>query len=315
MSISSIARLRSRYVSMIAFFSVLITLVLFLIGFSLRVLKDVPFRQAFVVTANPMRIISWDRQRTAMQIVSIPTDILIDGAFGYGQYSLSALSALDALDHKDGSLLVQSVSQAVGVPISGAIFVDSTESEASVLDSLKIIFSWRSIGGRVLGRIGTTISVSDWIHIVLILHTLGTDNVEVLDLSSAVSDIVRADGVLIRILDPQKVDYILGNSLHDGKMRDENKTITIINTTSIVGIGSSIARIIGRFGIQVVSVGNESLKIVQCELETDKRTKLTKTYLFLKSYFGCEEKLLSGEEDDESSVSDITLRIGSSNAK
>ena len=137
MSISPIARLRSRYVSLIAVLSVLITLVIFLIGFSLRVLKDVPFRQAFVVTTNPMRIISWDRQRTAMQIVSLPKDILIDGAFGYGQYSLSALSALDALDHKNGLLLIQSVAQAVGVPISGAIFVDSTESEASALDSLK----------------------------------------------------------------------------------------------------------------------------------------------------------------------------------
>ena len=56
-----------------------------------------------------------------MQRVSlIPKDILIDGVFGYGQYSLSALSALDALDHKNG-FLIQSVAQAVGVPISGAI--------------------------------------------------------------------------------------------------------------------------------------------------------------------------------------------------
>jgi len=311
-SISSIARLRTRYVSLISFLLVLISLILFLIGFSLRVLKDVPFRQAFVVTTNPMRIISWDRQRTAMQIVSIPKDILIDGAFGYGQYSLTALEALDVLDHKDGVLLVQSLAQAVGVPISGAIFVDSTESEASALDSLKKIFSWRSIAGRVFGRIGSTISVSDWIHIVLILHALGTNDAEVIDLSSATSDVVRADGMVIRILDPQKVDFILGNSLHDANIRSENKTITIINTTSIVGIGSSIARIISRFGIQVVSVGNESLKVVQCELETDKSTKLTKTYQFLKSYLGCEEKLLSGED---SGVSDITLRIGSSQAE
>lgn len=311
MSISPIARLRSRYVSLIAVLSVLITLVIFLIGFSVRVLKDVPFRQAFVVTTNPMRIISWDRQRTAMQIVSLPKDILIEGAFGYGQYSLTALEALDVLDHKDGLLLIQSVAQAVGVPISGAIIVDSTESEASALDSLKKIFSWRSIAGRVFGRIGTTISVSDWIHIVLILHALGTDDVEVLDLSSATGDVARADGVVIRILDPQKVDFILANSLHDAKIRDENKTITIINTTSIVGIGSSIARIISRFGIQVVSVGNQSQQIVQCELETDKSTKLTKTYQFLKSYLGCEEKLLNGE----SGVSDITLRIGSSYAE
>lgn len=308
MSISPLARLRSRYVSLIAVISVLITLVIFLTGFSLRVLKDVPFRQAFVVTTNPTRIISWDRQRTAMQIVSIPKDILLDGAFGYGQYSLTALEALDVLDHKDGLLLVQSLAQAVGVPISGAIFVDSTELETSALDSLKKIFSWRSIGGRVFGRIGTTISVSDWIHIVLILHALGTDDVEVLDLTSATTEVSRADGVMVRILDPQKVDFILGNSLHDAKIRDENKTITIINTTSIVGIGSNIARILSRFGIQVVSVGNESQQIVQCELETDKYTKLTKTYQFLKSYLGCEEKLSSGE----SGVSDITLRIGSS---
>ena len=132
----------------------------------------------------------------------------------------------------------------------------------------------------MFGRIGTTISVSDWIHIVLILHALGTDDVEVLDLKSATSDVVRADGVMVRMLDPQKVDFILENSLHDAKIRSENKTVTIINTTAIVGIGSSIARIISRFGIQVVSVGNESLKIVECELETDKSTKLTKTYQF-----------------------------------
>ena len=141
----------------------------------------------------------------------------------------------------------------------------------------------------MFGRIGTTISVSDWIHIVLILHALGTDDVEVLDLKSATSDVVRADGGWSGCLIIKKSGLYLEKFTSRRKNGSENKTVTIINTTAIVGIGSSIARIISRFGIQVVSVGNESLKIVECELETDKSTKLTKTYQFLKSYLGCEE--------------------------
>mgnify|MGYP001612853930 FL=1 len=273
---------------------------------SMRVLKAVPFRQAFVIATDPMRIISWDTTRTALQVVSMPSDILISGAFGYGQYALSAIQTLDTLDHKNGMLLSQSVSQAVGMPITGAIFTKSFPPDTPVLDTLKRHFSWRSIGQRLVGRVGTTVSFSDWIHIVLLVHTLGTDDVEVLNLATAVTQMSRPDGVTVRVLDPQKVDYILGNSFHDTKLRNENKTVTIINTTTVFGIGSHIARMVNRFGIQVVSVGNQTEQIDNCQLETDKKTKNSLTYQFLKAYFRCSETLGLGESE----VSDITLRLG-----
>ena len=307
MRISSLARVRARYSSSIIFVSLGVLFLAFVMMSSVRIFKDAPFRQAFVVTTDPMRIITWDKKRTAVQIVSVPSDILIDGALGYGQYALSALWTLDTLDRHNGILLSNSVAQALGIPITDVIFTDMPNSEFPVLDSMKKLFSWSSIARRLFGRVGTTISVSDWVHIVFIVHTLRTDDMEVLDLSMATADVLRPDGTVVRVLDPQKVDYILGNSLHDQALRNENKTVTIINTTSVIGIGSSLARIINRFGIQVVSVTTESEIIDTCQIQTDKKTRESLTFQFLKMYLLCEEKI----SDDISGQSDITLRIGS----
>ncbi len=270
-----------------------------------------PFRQAFVITTEPLRILSWDKSRIALQVVSIPSDILISGAFGYGQYSLVAMRTLDTMDHKNGQLLSESVAQAVGVPITGTIITESQSSDRPVLESLKKIFSWRSIGVRIVGRIGTTVSLSDWIHLVFMVHALGTDDIEVLNLTSAVNDLVRPDGTTVHVLDSEKVDYIVGNTLHDARLRNENKTVTIINTTMVFGIGSKVARMINRFGIQVVSVGNEAQAITHCELATDNRTRSSLTYKFLKVYFKCRDTDVAGD----SAVSDITIRLGSSIAE
>lgn len=302
-----VVTLRTRHTSRIVFLSVAVIVTFILIGSFVRVLQDVPFRQAFVLSSDPMRIISWDKDRLAMQIVSLPADILISGALGYGQYSLGALSTLDTLDHKNGLLLGQSVAQAFGIPIKGVIFLDAMAVQPSVVSSLKKQFSWRSLVSRLFGRVGTTVSFADWIHIVFVVHALGTDDIELVDLSTAVSDVVRPDGVSVRVFDQQKADYIIGNTLHDAKLRNENKTVTIINTTTSIGIGSQVARMINRFGIQVVSVGNDAEMIANCQLQTmDQKIKTSLTYQFLKAYFGCSEKVLV--EDGE--VSDITLRLG-----
>lgn len=312
MSHASFARVRKYYGARMATLGVGVVVFLVVamgIGASL---KGAPFRQAFVVSTDPVRIISWDSSKTAMHVVSIPSEILIQGALGYGQYALSALKTLDGLDHKQGILFSESIGQALGVPISGTVFPTvMLKADVKPLDALKKVFSWGSIGKRLFHRIDTTASLADWIHIVFVIHTLGESDVEILNLASAVSDTTRPDGITVHVLDPQKVDYILGNNLNDIRLRQENKTVTIINTTNVLGIGSQIARMMNRFGIQVVSVGNQAELIEQCQLETDKKTKKSLTYQFLKAYYQCTEKSISSESD----VSDIILRLGSKNAE
>lgn len=308
---SIIVRFRLRYISLISVSVFALILVIFGCSLLLHGFKNAPFRQAFVITTDPMRIISWDTSQTALQVVSLPSDILIQGALGYGEYSLSAMKTLDAMDHKNGELLRQSLAQSIGVPITGVVILDSNvPKKASDLESLKILFSWRSILLRLFGRIGTTISFADWIHSVFVVHAINSDDIKLSDLSLAVSDTVRADGTTVHVLDTQKVDYILATALHDAKLRTENKTVTVINTTSVLGIGSNVARMISRFGIQVVTVGNEADAIGTCQLQTDQKMKQSLTYQFLKSYFGCTEKL----KKPDGEVSDITLRIGTAYA-
>lgn len=306
---SSVVRFRLRNISWINYVVSVILLLVFSVVL-VRGLKDALYRQAFVLTTDPVRIISWEKQRIAMQIVSIPKNVEISGVLGYGKYSLSAMQSLDLMDRKNGILLGQSLSQTTGIPIKGVIFTDEkTIQGESELSTLRRIFSWSSIVSRLIGRVGESIPFTDWMHIVFAVHSLGSDDLQVLDLSLAVSDSTRPDGEVIQVMDPLKVDYILGNALHDARIRNEYKTLTIINTTTVLGIGANLARIVNRFGIQVVSVDSESEPLTSCQIQTNKQTKNTLTYQFLKEYLHCDEQLIS---DDDNGVSDITLRIGTS---
>ena len=78
-------------------------------------------RETYVVVSDPMIVLSWSPAEKELTRIFIPSDIAADGTHGYGTYTLAAFWRLGEIDKKDGTVLSETFSEALGIPIDGYI--------------------------------------------------------------------------------------------------------------------------------------------------------------------------------------------------
>jgi len=253
------------------------------------VVSGSPFRQTVVVVGSPTHVISFDAKMRSITAVDVPDDALISAAMGYGQYTLRALVSLDTIDHRKGRLITDSVTNALGIPISGHVFSrDHTDGKIDI-QQIRKIFSLPSIIAILADRSSTSIPWQEWVRLVFAVFRLPADALRVVDLTPAITTITSPDGNLMSLLDESRVDYLLDTNFFDAGLRAEGVTVAVYNTTNTPSVGLRASRLLARVGLQLVFVGNSEPEAKRCLITGSSEHLSTKTARFIRQYFHCDE--------------------------
>ncbi|KKW10763.1 MAG: hypothetical protein UY48_C0015G0002 [Candidatus Gottesmanbacteria bacterium GW2011_GWB1_49_7] len=273
-------------------------------------------RQTLVLVGSPMVIFSWDSRDRALTLVSLPADVAAEGTHGYGTYSLEAFWRLGEIDKKDGTVLAESVSEALGLPIDGYIGPKSglATHEADALTFAKQIFSPRNVVSYVGGQYRTNISLRSFVGLTWMLQVTKSERVIPQDFSrqpgAVAEDRILADGSHQWTLDAQALDTRLKGVFEDERVRREGVTVAVYNTTDMPSLGERAARLLTHIGVSVVSVGNDAPEVSACTVSGTKQTLTTVSAQVLESILGCVPI-----EVTEADRADLIVWIGKAYAK
>lgn len=265
-------------------------------------------RETYILVSDPMIVASWGRADRTLTLILLPSDIAAEGTHGYGTYSLAAFWRLGEIDKKDGTVLAESISETLGIPIDGYIGPKTGlfDYHNDALVTTKATFS--------LGkRYRTNIPFKKFIDLAWLLNFSRPGRVNTYDFtrnSSAVAqESVLPDGSSVRTLDPERVDGQLKTVFEDEQIRRESVTVAVYNTTEMPSLGGRVGRLLTNLGVSVVTVGNDTPEIDMCTLTGSDTALKSKSAQVIVSVLGC--KGVVGEV----SRADLILHIGNTYAK
>jgi len=270
--------------------------------------KENPYpRESFVVVGSPMTVYSWNPRDRSLLRISIPETVAAEGTHGYGTYSLAAFWRLGQIDKKDGSVLAESVSEALGIPVTGYI-----GAKTGVLTN--DIFTFAHSISYLRGVFLTNMSLPAFMHFVWLLRVAKPAHIDDYDFTHnpglIADDVVIADGSHQLILNPDRVDARLAHIFEDEAVRRETVTTAVYNTTEMQSLGSRVARLLSTLGVSVVYVGNDTQEVDACVVTGTKDALGKGSAKVIQSVLGCVLKEIS-----EPDRADLTVRIGKSYAK
>ena len=266
-----------------------------------------------LVASDPVTVWSWSKSDGSFTVVSVPSDTVIDSVHGHGNYSLSSLWKLGFIDREGGSLLTQSLSDALGVPIDA--FVGETKNELTPIKNAittgRRLFSIMHLPAFILGHYQTNMSATSFIPLALSLGGVRSDAVSFVDLGSkSISTVqIEPDGTKQHIVDVTNLDLATKGLFEDEKIRKEGISVTVYNTTNVPSLGNRAARLLTNIGVLVISVGNDEPAVNDCKLSGSQQALMSYTARVVTEMFHC--RALPSPNDQ----TDLTLRLGNQYAK
>lgn len=284
--------------------SVIVILLICFVWFGFRLASaPAPYRQSTILVGEKVHIVSWDAARSHVVLVDIPSSVVIEGTRGYGKYPLASLLKLDTIDRHGGKVFIESLSDALGLPLVGLTQISQRGSSEESVELLRQVFSWKS-----LFQVGSNRAVpwSTWASWVLAARSLKADQVETIHTTQVLADQQQPDGSIVSLFDAQRFDYLYGNLFTDTRIRTEGVTVSVYNTTGVPTLGQRAARILSQLGVSVVTVGNDESALSNCVLSGTGASLRSQTALFIRSYFQCQIK----QNDEAQGTSDLSLQLG-----
>lgn len=272
-------------------------------------------RETIVLVGNPTVLWSWNKRDNSFVLITLPSDTVIDAVHGYGAYSLEALWKLGEIDKKERNLLRQSLQEYIGIPISWYLGMKDQKTPVTAQDAKHIVrsyLSWQRLWSYVSGALHTNVSVTVYFSIIKSFLLSTPDKISVYDLTglNGIQEETLVDGSSIKKLNLGRFDEILGHAFDDEKLRNEQVSVAIYNTTDLPSVGQRIARLLGHMGIFVITVGNDNPEITDCTISASKEILHTQTAGFIRSLYHCKDLV-----DDGTVRADLLLRMGSQYAE
>ncbi len=272
-------------------------------------------RETYIIVSDPMVVVSWSHSDGTLTLISIPADIASEGTHGYGTYSLAAFWRLGEIDKKDGTVLSECISEALGIPIDGYIGPKTGMFSGGVdtFTTAKTMFSLQHSFGVFSGQYRTNIPLRKFTGLAWLFHYSRPDRVNTYDFtgnqSAVAEDVVLPDGSTQWVLDPQRIDSELTSVFEDDSVRLESVTAAVYNTTDMPSLGNRVGRLLTNLGVSVVTVGNDTPQVDRCEVTGSSRALKSKSAGVIVAVLGCKRVVGVG------SRADLIVRIGSAYAK
>ena len=276
---------------------------------------------SLVIISNPLLLVTFDKPEETASVISIPSNTFINVPYGYGSYKISSIYPLGELEPKRGGgrLLASTIESVFGVPVDGFIggkkgvfeniIINNKEDYLSVkmsLFSLKNLFNPFAVAGFVKSNINTNLSSYDILRLWLEFRNIRFDKVSVYNLShlDILSDEKLPDLSQVKIIDPDKLDKVLEGVFEDSKVREENLSIVVTNTSGVLGIAASCGRIIANMGAKLVATQTGDTANERCIIKGDAHSLKSYTATRLRRIWGCKEGKGSAGQGD------LTVTIG-----
>lgn len=259
-------------------------------------------RTTVLYLTDPVEVVSFEPLKRQWTRVQFPVDTHIAGIQGLGDYAIDSLWNIAATEGSPSAVVLGSITDELGVPVD--YFVGEKNNLWTKEHSF---FSKMSIFQKIRHTLETNISLPLYIALTRSFsstesHTMFT---AVLENGQGLVEKKLPDNSKVFHIDRDQFDAITENFFQDKEIREENIRVSIFNTTGRPFLGSRVARIVERLGVNVIQVGNEEESIEACEMSGLKDHLNTKTATTLKTLFDCQLKEISEEQR-----ADLTVRIG-----
>lgn len=269
---------------------------------------SVLLRTNILVGSSPITIWSWDKQDGTFTIVQLSSDIATDVP-GYGRYTLEALWKLGFIDKKAGTVLARGLTDALSLPIHFFIG-EKTDSLIAIDDPIaygKKLFSPKGLFSFLFRRRVSNMSIGNFASLAWALSRARPDSVHLVDfvVNAPVARENLPDGSTREFIDPERTDVLLKGRFEDERVRRENLTVGVYNTTSIPALGTQAARVLATLGVLVVAVGNSEPKLAACRIEGKPAAIRSKTADVIAELLGCR----TIESENEERV-DLAVYLG-----
>lgn len=271
---------------------------------------SVPTRIGVAVVGDPVVIFSYDWVRRGLVIIKVPHDVSVDMVRGYGKYPVGSVFQLDELDKRDGRVFMETMEEAVGIPVRFYIHpTKSVPQDSSPLDIVLHAVSYPSLFWTTISPKRTNIPINIFFELTRAFPSLRPTEMKIFDLEalSVFTEVTLPDGSRVKEIDQGKLGYHLGTHGEDGQIRSENSRIAVLNTTKTPGLAQKAARVLEKTGFHVITIANsdqESPKQCIVRMKKDFLESVTvKTLVYL---YHCQK-----EVETEVTQHDATLILGS----
>lgn len=266
-------------------------------------------RYTAVIIGNPFLIVSWNRSDDSVVALSIPATVRIEGAYGYGIYSLEALYKLDMMDKRSGKLLLTSLSDALGYPVDA--YLDMSSGKRLLTNDIRSdfhdVWSFSHVLNSILGQRGSFPPIM-FFGLIKTAMSVRDEKLQTFDFKTIPGVIVEEqlpDQTTADTLDANRVSDVLTGIFEDMDIRQERLRVALFNTTSMQGLGQKAAKLLSTMGMFIVSVTNDSTERSACHIRTKKEFEQSKTVRVIQELYRC-----SLQTTQEPLRSDVDVFIG-----
>lgn len=263
-----------------------------------------------ILNTKPILIISFDHKKSSVAVISIPSNMYVDVAFGYGQYRIGKIFALDKQEGKNGSLIVNTIKSTLAIPIDGYLDL----KQISLLADEKEYSDEYFMQGKnklFLNPLYLTqgnLNLFDNLNIFAAAINVKANRLTFINLpkENVLIPDKLPDGSEVYNLDKSLNDRIMQNTFLEEELNDENFSVEILNSTSYLGLAEQGARLIENLGGKIINIGNEIGVNKRCKIYTKLSVISSYTVHRLQNLFDCEVN----EESLKDSRADISVVLG-----
>lgn len=257
--------------------------------------EDNPW-QSVVITGDPVVVWSVNSESRDQRILSIPSDMYIQGIYGYGSYTLDALVQLGAMDKTYKRLMVDSLSEAIGLPIQ--YFIIGGDDTSIPSKRINTLFKLSTLTQFINRSYQTNMGLRAYAFFRNAQSQVNSVQIKSIDARAAFFEETLPDGTKIRKIDMGMMDQRMGSTYELTSLRKEGYTVGILNTTSVPALGNSVGRTLSHLGMFVSLIGNADRKLQDCEVQTDKEKLASKTVRLIVSLYHCKESMQTSDRAD-----------------
>lgn len=260
----------------------------------------------FVIQQERIYLYAYQPFSQVVNIISLPNQMVIPTAKGYGDYQLGKIATLGATeDIGAGALLGMSLSQVFKAPIEGQIICDSSAEMEKDLREGRL---WRLTVNWLGGKCETNLSWWDLLRLARSIGRLKLNQVRLIAIEETAlwQQQILADQTKIDTVAESLINDFTQRYFTDEKIAAEDLKIVILNATEFNGLARITVELLKNIGAQVISSQDKTEKTNQsaiyfCHPENKASYTLTK----ISQIFKIEKSQL-----DERIEADLLLILG-----
>lgn len=252
-----------------------------------------------VVAGSTVQFLSYDRKNKSATVVLFPNDFYISEVLPhYGSYKIPVVYHVGDLDHRGGEVLSWTMAELLGVPVDGFVYRDGK----TINSDIKKNFS----DPRILWTSKTDLGTIDMIRLALNILSTRFDKIKVIDLANYSQPLVLADTSMATSIDKESLDRVLSGLFNEDSISGERLRVEVVNSSSIVGLGSRAARVLTNLGMTVVNVASQIEPLPICQISTDRLRSHSQTVKRAAGIYSCRVNI----KDVSTDRADVSIGLG-----